>query len=194
MVGRRWKHGIGASLDWSQWSLQLCFKECSLILAPPWLSLAFCELWYRILCHCPDILFQFWFKPVEILREDGHPLTVSQRKSFSPPSMCWGVLIQQQKTKTGNDWCLWDTVCIKVFYNLHRYWFFSPTFLSCGRPYSQGNPPDGPSERSGPAIQKPNRAGNTHFWFCCSNSSNFILYFPPEQKGNLNRGFFFSNL
>nr|XP_048288480.1 cGMP-inhibited 3',5'-cyclic phosphodiesterase A [Myodes glareolus] len=32
---------------------------------------------------------------------------------------------------------------------------------SCGRPYSQGNPPDGPSERSGPAIQKPNRAEDT---------------------------------
>ncbi|KAM7335664.1 hypothetical protein ACRRTK_006141 [Alexandromys fortis] len=32
---------------------------------------------------------------------------------------------------------------------------------SCGRPYPQGNPPDGPSERSGPAIQKPNRADDT---------------------------------
>lgn len=72
-----------------------------------------------------------------------------------------------------------------MFYKIQRYWFF-PTFLSCGRPYSQGNPADGPSERSGPAIQKPNRAGNTHFGFCCSNSSNFILYFPPDQKGNLN--------
>ncbi|XP_031239645.1 cGMP-inhibited 3',5'-cyclic phosphodiesterase A isoform X1 [Mastomys coucha] len=28
---------------------------------------------------------------------------------------------------------------------------------SCGRPYSQGNPADGPSERSGPVMQKPNR-------------------------------------
>lgn len=59
---------------------------------------------------------------------------------------------------------------------------FSPTFLSCGRPYPQGNPPDGPSERSGPAIQKPNRAGNTHFGFCCSNSSDFILYFLLTKK------------
>ncbi|XP_051029385.1 cGMP-inhibited 3',5'-cyclic phosphodiesterase 3A [Phodopus roborovskii] len=32
---------------------------------------------------------------------------------------------------------------------------------SCGRSYSQGNPPDGPSERSGPAIQKPNRTDDT---------------------------------
>ncbi|KAL6082607.1 hypothetical protein STEG23_001638, partial [Scotinomys teguina] len=32
---------------------------------------------------------------------------------------------------------------------------------SCGRPYSQGTPPDGPSERSGTAIQKPNRTDDT---------------------------------
>ncbi|XP_060240349.1 cGMP-inhibited 3',5'-cyclic phosphodiesterase 3A [Meriones unguiculatus] len=32
---------------------------------------------------------------------------------------------------------------------------------SCGRPYSQGNPADGSSETSGPAIQKPNRTDDT---------------------------------
>lgn len=48
-----------------------------------------------------------------------------------------------------------------------------PMFLSCGRPYSQGVPADGPLERSA-AIRAPRRTGNSlnsvpqnenHFFF-----------------------------
>lgn len=56
-------------------------------------------------------------------------------------------------------------------------------FLSCGRPYSQGTPADGPLERGSAAIRTPGRAGN------CLDSvpldGNRFTFLFSDQKGNM---------
>ena len=52
-------------------------------------------------------------------------------------------------------------VCVYDFLKRKDLLTAVPLFLSCGRPYSQGTPADGPLERSGAAIRTPSRTGNS---------------------------------
>lgn len=110
------------------------------------------------------MLSQLCLKAVEM---DLHGLIPPiPEANMSPSSMryrsqCFACSNERPRQRTVDVYD--DTMFSRVLKCAEVFMAF-PTFFSCGRPYSQGNPADGPSERSGPAMQKPNRTGNTLVW------------------------------
>lgn len=159
IIGRCWKHRMRASLEAEVPSMVPWRK---FLITGSALALSCHDVRHNI-NHTMSLLYVVSALSQSSRNVDHGSMTLIPEANTSPSSLryisqCFGCSKERLRQRSVDVYK--DTLCLRVLKCTEELMAF-PTFLSCGRPYSQGNPVDGPSERSSPATQKPIRTGNT---------------------------------